>query len=327
MALAGVCAGGLFARDCDGAVWLGGSEQYSRIRSLPDPDPADSIGAVEWISVEIIYDTSAADVIRGSGNAETVIPTPAAGHFPASGGDDTFTIFGSLRDTRIDGGDGFDTLSFGSVGFGAPLFQESLLDLDQPSRSSGSFEGSRITGIESFSFAPASDTTDLEFRGTVAGERVVFGNSFLAGAAARLALGGGDDEGVGGVGDDTILAGRGRDILEGRGGDDSLDGGKGADRFRFQQGFGEDTIAGFRPDSDRLDFSPHFAVIGIGDLSMSRRGNDTLIEVGLGDSILLLDVAPREIDRGDLRLRLRAGAGSGCAARGGRAVSRCRPTE
>ena len=174
------------------------------------------------------------------------------------------------------------------------------VDLGRPSRSSGSFEGSQITGIESFAFAPASDTTDLEFRGAGAGERVVFGNSFLAGASARLALGGGDDEGVGGVGDDTILGGGGRDILDGGGGDDRLDGGKGPDRFRFQQGFGEDTIAGFRPDSDRLDFSLHFGVVGMGDLSMSRRGSDTLIEVGLGDSILLLDVAPREIDRGDL---------------------------
>ncbi|HVH04155.1 MAG TPA: hypothetical protein VM891_14645, partial [Amaricoccus sp.] len=216
------------------------------------------------------------------------------------GDDDTFTVFGSLRNTRIDGGDGFDTLSFGSVGFGAPLFRENLLDLGRPSRSSGSFEGSQITGIESFAFAPASDTTDLEFRGAGAGERVVFGNSFLAGATARLALGGGNDEGVGGVGDDTILGGGGRDILDGGGGDDRLDGGKGPDRFRFQQGFGEDTIAGFRPDSDRLDFSLHFGVVGMGDLSMSRRGSDTLIEVGLGDSILLLDVAPREIDRGDL---------------------------
>ena len=228
--------------------------------------------------------------LKASATVQTVASLDGGDLFLLRGDDDTFTVFGSLRETRIDGGDGFDTLSFGSVGFGAPLFRESLLDLARPSRSSGSFEGSRITGIESFAFAPASDTTDLAFRGSGAGERVVFGNSFLAGASARLALGGGNDEGVGGVGDDTILGG----------GDDSLDGGKGADRFRFQQGFGEDTIAGFRPDSDRLDFSLHFGVVGMGDLSMSRRGSDTLIEVGLGDSILLLDVAPREIDRGDL---------------------------
>ena len=249
----------------------------------------DALVMAEWLTC-----------LKASATVQTVASLDGGDLFLVRGDDDTFTVFGSLRDTRIDGGDGFDTLTFGSVGFGAPLFRESLLDLARPSRSSGSFEGSRITGIESFAFAPASDTTDLAFRGSGAGERVVFGNSFLAGASARLALGGGDDEGVGGVGDDTILGGGGRDILDGRGGDDGLDGGKGPDRFRFQQGFGEDTIAGFRPDSDRLDFSLHFGVVGMGDLSMSRRGSDTLIEVGLGDSILLLDVAPREIDRGDL---------------------------
>ena len=221
----------------------------------------DALVMAEWLTC-----------LKASATVQTVASLDGGDLFLVRGDDDTFTVFGSLRDTRIDGGDGFDTLSFGSVGFGAPLFRESLLDLARPSRSSGSFEGSRITGIESFAFAPASDTTDLAFRGSGAGERVVFGNSFLAGASARLALGGGD----------------------------RLDGGKGPDRFRFQQGFGEDVIAGFRPDGDRLDFSLHFGVVGMGDLSMSRRGSDTLIEVGLGDSILLLDVAPREIDRGDL---------------------------
>jgi len=254
-------------------------------------------GKLELKSVEIIHDTSAADVIRGSNRADTVVSDSGGRDtFVLRGGDDTFSIHGNL-DSTIDGGEGFDTLNVWTLGFGSPVTESNRLDLTDPSRNTGSFEGAKIRGVESFTFSPLFGV-DLEFIGTGKGERVAF-SSFSLDSTARLVLGGGNDEGIGGAGADTILGGGGRDILQGGGGDDFMNGGAQNDRFRFGAGFGNDTIAGFDTDGDRLDFSQHFGVTGMRDLDISRQGDDTLVEAGVGESILLLDAAPHEIDRGD----------------------------
>ena len=255
-------------------------------------------GKLKLKSVEVVGDTDAADVIRGSKAAETVI-SDAGGRdtFALRGGDDTFSISGTLVRSTIDGGQGRDTLNYWNLGFGAPVSLKNRLDLTDPSRNTGSFESAKVRGVENFTFSPLFDV-DFEFIGTNAGERVGFSSSSLQ-STARLVLGGGNDEGIGGAGADTIFGGRGRDILQGGGGDDDLVGGAGADRFRFAPGFGDDRIRDFDPRGDKLDFSLYPAVASVRDLDISRQGSDTLIEAASGESVLLLDVARASIDRSD----------------------------
>lgn len=55
----------------------------------------------------------------------------------------------------------------------------------------------------------------------------------------------GDDSIDGGGGDDMLLGNSGDDLMTGGGGDDQLFGGIGNDRYRFDRGFGNDTLADF----------------------------------------------------------------------------------
>ena len=83
------------------------------------------------------------------------------------------------------------------------------------------------------------------------------GNDYLDGGAGNDTLNGGsgNDTLDGGTGNDTLDGGSGNDTLDGGTGNDTLTGGGGNDTFKFETGFGADTITDFTRDSDTLDFS------------------------------------------------------------------------
>ena len=83
----------------------------------------------------------------------------------------------------------------------------------------------------------------------------------------------------GGAGDDELHGGEGSDTLIGGGGDDYLVGGRGGDTFVFADGFGDDTIAGFR-QNDAIDLTSVSSVASRSDLSFSREDGTLTIEVG-----------------------------------------------
>ena len=64
-----------------------------------------------------------------------------------------------------------------------------------------------------------------------------------------------DDFLTGDAGDNTLNGRAGADELRGLDGDDELNGGDGDDTFKFETGFGADTITDFTRGSDTLDFS------------------------------------------------------------------------
>jgi Ca2+-binding RTX toxin-like protein len=111
------------------------------------------------------------------------------------------------------------------------------------------------------------------------------GDDVLDGAA-------GDDTLEGGEGDDILSGGIGADTLEGGEGDDFLAGGEGDDIFRFQPGFGDDTIADADGSAgggnDRIQF---LGSILPGDVTLTIEGNDVLVSIaGTTDRIRLKDM-------------------------------------
>jgi len=99
-------------------------------------------------------------------------------------------------------------------------------------------------------------------------------------------------------GDDNLKGGKGDDVLAGGTGSDQLTGGTGADTFVFNKGdFTKkivDTVTDFTlKDGDILQFAKG-VVKSVGDVvgkaAASKDGNDTIINLGDGNKIVLKDV-------------------------------------
>ena len=91
------------------------------------------------------------------------------------------------------------------------------------------------------------------------------------------------------AGADTLNGGGGDDTLVGGKGDDQLIGGDGADSFVLVKGDGHDVIRDFGLGHDTLDLSA-FAVGGKISATLSASGDDTLVSLKSGESVLLLGV-------------------------------------
>ncbi|MCU7934082.1 MAG: hypothetical protein KZQ99_04275, partial [Candidatus Thiodiazotropha sp. (ex Dulcina madagascariensis)] len=120
------------------------------------------------------------------------------------------------------------------------------------------------------------------------------GNDTLRGKAGDDTLEGGvgDDALDGDIGNDVLQGGSGNDLLKGRDGDDilnggagndTLNGGSGNDTYRFERGFGRDTINNASQNTDananRLDAIEFAAGIAPSDLSVGRYINDLILEL------------------------------------------------
>ncbi|EKV03060.1 hypothetical protein Lepto7375DRAFT_5335 [Leptolyngbya sp. PCC 7375] len=116
----------------------------------------------------------------------------------------------------------------------------------------------------------------------------------------EVRLGTGDDRFVqistgdvvvsGGLGNDEIIGGTGNDSLNGGGDDDLLTGGLGSDTFRFESNAGNDVVTDFSVTDDSLNVEAIFD--GFHDVlgAASQVGNDTLIDLGNDNSVLLAGV-------------------------------------
>jgi len=85
--------------------------------------------------------------------------------------------------------------------------------------------------------------------------------------------------------------GNGNDILRGGSGDDELAGGNGNNIFAFAGGFGHNTVSDFGHD-DRIEFDggvfQNFAAV---EAASRQVGNDTVITLDAGNSIVLQHVS------------------------------------
>lgn len=98
----------------------------------------------------------------------------------------------------------------------------------------------------------------------------------------------GNDVLTGGAFNETLIGGEGNDILTG---------GAGADMFVFDGTWGNDTVTDFEDGIDLLDFSA--SSLTFNDLTITQNGSDTLVEDGLGNSIILTGITSTDITADD----------------------------
>ena len=132
-------------------------------------------------------------------------------------------------------------------------------------------------------------------------------NNIAAGNVTHFQGGSRDDVFVAGAGDDFLDGGAGDDILTGGQGSDFIDGGLGSDTLIFRQGDGADTVQNFEGGAgigdvlDLTDFGLSVDVDGI-PLGAIQQDADVLIDLGGGDSILLLQTQLSLLDADDFRI-------------------------
>ena len=108
----------------------------------------------------------------------------------------------------------------------------------------------------------------------------------------------GNDSLVGGSGDDTISGGPGRDTLYGQEGRDSLHGGPGNDVFVLDKS--SDDIVDFGNGNDRLHVAAFETIQSIEDITISRSGNNTIVDLSAhGGGIITLENFTEPLDASD----------------------------
>ena len=178
------------------------------------------------------------------------------------------TMDGGAGNDSLVGGAGNDTASYASAG-GAVLV--GLLLQGQAQNTQGAGNDS-LSGFENVTGSGFDDT--------------------LGGDAGANVLSGGD-------GNDALYAVGGDDTLNGGAGNDTLHGGTGADVFVFNAG--RDMIEDFRPE-DTIQIGQSLGVSTFADLMARARvvnQDDTLIDFGRGNTLLIEDVRPAQLDAAD----------------------------
>lgn len=132
------------------------------------------------------------------------------------------------------------------------------------------------------------------------------GDDVLVGGMGRdyMSAAGGDDVVRGGRGADHLSGGDGDDVLRGGRGDDQLTGDKGADRFVFNDGFGDDVVTDFQAGraGEVIDLSGVEGIVDFDDLlagHASQVGDDVVIDDLAGNTITLTGVNLAALDAGD----------------------------
>jgi Ca2+-binding RTX toxin-like protein len=178
------------------------------------------------------------DTINGLGGDDWIVAGGGHDLLSAGAGNDYITLSSGQADNdTVDGGEGFDTVSYEFDG-DAVNFTSTL---STGLQSDGRGGTDSLTGIEGLEVSGTQGNDTL----TGGGEENYFyglsGNDLLSGLD-------GADYLYGNAGDDTLLGGAGHDALRGHGGNDSLSAGEGDDFLGG--GFGNDTLDG-GPGIDR----------------------------------------------------------------------------
>lgn len=153
----------------------------------------------------------------------------------ATTGDDSWTLAKGMTLTALDGLDGTDTLSFGSV----KLSQVSITEGD-----SGSVKVDTVSGASASYHLKLQNVETLKFNN---GKTVIDLTTYFSDQTGQTL--------TGTSGADTLTGGTGNDTLAGGAGKDKLTGGTGADTFVFSTLLSGDyaTITDFTHD-DMLEF-------------------------------------------------------------------------
>ncbi|MCA2410802.1 calcium-binding protein [Rhizobium leguminosarum] len=224
-----------------------------------------------WNREVLMNITNAVAPTIGTSGGDTLLGT---------GGDDV--ISGLAGDDQLQGGNGSDRMD-GGAGSDVAAFEHDL------SAYTISVEDGRVLVVNGSFTDTITNVEKLQFSDM----------SVSVGADGSLTYSGtaGDDTITGTTGDDTIKGSAGDDVLNGLLGDDSLYGGvggdlldglEGNDTYYYAAGDGNDTISDEAialGDTDVLRFTD----LSIGDLTISRTGEDLFITVNATGHVITIN--------------------------------------
>lgn len=234
---------------------------------------------------DLLLGGAGADTLRGGDGDDTLLGGEGANLLSGGAGDDRLGGDGGpQRGSRIDGGEGTDTLLLTA----APG-QHVVLNLAAGRVRGGDLHGSDVSAIEQVVLVSPGAAAIL--RGDAAANRLEGGDrsDWLAGRD-------GDDVLLGQAGDDRLSGADGADLLDGGDGNDVLAGGAGDDLFRFalraDGHAGIDIVRDFdREGDDRIIID--VADPGAAGLQVLVAGRLVVIRLDTGGEILLPGAAGR----------------------------------
>jgi len=237
-------------------IWPEGFDTPDRF-GLPaaPPEPAGTAGD------DVLGGGAGRDRLRGLEGDDLLVGRGGRDRLDGNAGDDS--LKGGTGKDRLEGGDGDDRLIGGK-------------------------DDDRLSGGEGADLLTGQGGDD-----TLVGNAGI--DSLKGGIGAdRLSGGAGDDRLIGQAGQDVLSGGTGRDLLKGGGagdvlkglaGNDRLSGGKGRDRFVFGEDHGDDYIADFNPDQDRI----RIEIAGLDFDDLEIRAAEDGVEIDTGEGTILLE--------------------------------------
>jgi Ca2+-binding RTX toxin-like protein len=244
------------------------------------------------------------DLLRDGGYAEGLGPASSASVSSIENVTGSATMLnylhGSQADNVLVGGDSFDWLvgrggnntldGRGGINFADYYETDAPVSIDLTTGKATHSTGvDTLINIQQFRATNAAD----EFHGD--GQD----NYFLGMNGNDTVFGGAGNDTLDGSGnDDTLDGGAGDDVLIGSSGHDDLTGGADADRFVYGHAeSGHDRILDFNAaEGDRIDFRGMPGVASFGDLGIGAGDGGALVTYGDDSSILLVNVAPEQVN-------------------------------
>ena len=234
-------------------------------------------------------DRSQFDDLLLRGNPLAIFGLLGSGGDNIGGSNGNDELFGFSGDDTMLGGGGNDTLKGG----GGDDILKGAVGADNVNGGSGD---DVVRGNGGFDTVIGGAGEDRLFGG--GGQDVVRGgagdDTMNGNAGADRIFGGAGDDVIdgangsdlidAGAGDDVIRGGNGADTLEGGEGDDRLTGGSRADTFVFASNGGDDIVADYEDNLDKLHINGNFSFV---DIDIDQDGANTVISFGAATITLL----------------------------------------
>lgn len=257
-----------------------------------------SIDAPSWVSGTELFEMTA-----GDGSFDSSVERLKATNIDTSGlAPGRHTIF--VESLAKDGTYGVPTAVFLDVlpgpdgpvigGTGAKEMLEGTPGNDLMKGRGGKDAISGLLGNDVILGRNGSDTLYGDFADSsdsAGGDDVLYGGA----GADRLYGGAGDDTLYGDNGTDRIFGDAGDDIIYGGKGNDKLEGGEGADTFVLAVREGTDTLSDFEVGVDLVGLAKS---LSFNDLSLIKRGQNTVIQAAGETLARVIAVAPDELTAG-----------------------------
>lgn len=250
----------------------------------------DNVGDIVW---ELAGPSQGHDSVTSSisyslvgTNVEDLFLSQGAGSINGTGNDDDNSIVGNEGNNILKGGGGEDFIVGGggkdTMSGGAG---DDYIVVDSTDDVVVEFAGEGYDTL--YTTANCSMPDNVEFM-------IMDGSQDMLGwgnGQDNSILGSSFNDHIYGLGGNDVISGRqGNDIITGGAGDDTMTGGSGKDTFRFQAGFGHDTLMDFRAngDDDVIEFDHNlFANFNAVHDHMTQNGSDTVITLDADNSITL----------------------------------------